>query len=82
MPGQHKRKRRQEADRRSRELPPGRWEPLLTTEGQAEFRAYVRRLYAEGRMADPEHLRMDTFSRRLERPTVYRVSLFMPEPSA
>lgn len=82
MPGQRKRKRsRERAGRRVAETP-GRWEPLFSTGDQAELRAYVRRLQAEGAVTDLNLLRIDTFCGRLVHPTTYRVSLFVPEPSS
>ncbi|MFD9355660.1 hypothetical protein [Streptomyces sp. NPDC060031] len=78
MPGQCKRKNRQEAAQRRRDATPGHWEPLFSTQDQAEFRDRVRRLYEEG-VATADQLRLDTFCGRLVHPTTYRVSIFVPE---
>ncbi|MCX4629334.1 hypothetical protein [Streptomyces sp. NBC_01443] len=82
MPGQRKRKRSRERARRRAQDVPGRWEPLFSTQEQAEMKEYVRRLIAEGKVTDPELLRIDQFCGRLVHPTSYRVSLFVPEGSA
>lgn len=81
MPGQRKRRNRQEAAARGRAETPGRWEPLLATQDQAEFRTHVRRLAAE-RVVAPERLRLDTCCGRLTHPTTHRLSIFVPEPGA
>ncbi|MFE2141105.1 hypothetical protein ACFXA3_04995 [Streptomyces sp. NPDC059456] len=82
MPGQRKRKRsRERAQRRLRDVP-GRWEPLFSTRDQGELKEYLRRLYAEGRGIDPEHVRIDMFCGRLVHPTTHRVSVFVPEGPA
>ncbi|MBT2452220.1 hypothetical protein J7F03_35225 [Streptomyces sp. ISL-43] len=80
MPGQRKRKRSRERDhRRAADLPPGRWEPLFSTEDYAAYGTYVRRLRAEGSVVDPARLRLDTLCGRLSQPTTYQVSVFVPE---
>ncbi|MGW6685553.1 hypothetical protein [Streptomyces sp. NPDC054961] len=79
MPGQRKRKRSRDRER-ARTAVPGHWEPLFTTEDGAELKAYVQRLSAEG--TDASQVRLDTFCGRLEFPTAYRVSIFVPEASA
>ncbi|MFD9337962.1 hypothetical protein ACFWBF_26705 [Streptomyces sp. NPDC060028] len=78
MPGQRKRRNRQEAARRRRAETPGRWEPLFSTQDEVEFRDHVRRLYEEGAVT-ADQLRLDTFCGRLEHPTTYRVSVFVPK---
>ncbi|MET9464364.1 hypothetical protein ABZY44_05970 [Streptomyces sp. NPDC006544] len=78
MPGQRKRARSRERQR-ARTAVPGRWEPLFSTEDAVELKAYVRRLRSEG--TDADQLRLDTFCGRLEFPTTYRVSVFVPEAS-
>ncbi|MET9886206.1 hypothetical protein ABZZ20_24345 [Streptomyces sp. NPDC006430] len=79
MPGQRKRKRSRERAYRRAEDVPGRWEPLFSTQEQAEMKEYVRRLHAEGTVTDPSQLRFDTFCGRLVHPTSYRVSIFVPD---
>ncbi|MBT2470253.1 hypothetical protein J7E97_20840 [Streptomyces sp. ISL-66] len=81
MPGQRKRKRSGERAHRRTADTPGRWEPLFSTGDQAELRAYIRRLSAEGTVSDPNLLRIDTSCGRLVHPTTYQVSLFVPETS-
>ncbi|MFZ3498294.1 hypothetical protein ACODT5_34575 [Streptomyces sp. 5.8] len=79
MPGQRKRKhRRERAHHRTREVL-GYWETLFSTGDQAELREYIRRLYAEGTVTDPERLRLSTLCGRLAHPTTYEVSHFVPE---
>ncbi|MEW2414265.1 hypothetical protein AB0953_11150 [Streptomyces sp. NPDC046866] len=84
MPGQRKRKRKRDRERglRPAELPPGHWEPLFSTQEQAELRAYVRRLQEEGRVTDPRLLRIDMFCGRLHHPTTHQVSIYVPDAPA
>ncbi|MEU5386786.1 hypothetical protein [Kitasatospora cineracea] len=79
MPGQHRRKRRQEAARRRQaaRYEGWQWHPLYSTQDYAEFTAYFRRLRAE-RTHDEERLRLDMFCGRLTHPTTYRISVLMP----
>lgn len=83
MPGQRKRKQRRlrETDRRSLPEGPGRWETLLSTEDHEEFRTFVHRMYAQGLATDPNLVRLDQFCGRLQHPTTYRVSVFVPAPA-
>ncbi|MFZ3471008.1 hypothetical protein ACODT3_21580 [Streptomyces sp. 4.24] len=79
MPGQRKRKHSQErAHQRTRDTP-GRWEPLFSTQDQAELAEYVRRLRSEDTVTDLTQLRIDTFCGRLTHPSTYQVSLFVPD---
>ncbi|MEV6729668.1 MULTISPECIES: hypothetical protein [unclassified Streptomyces] len=82
MPGQRKRKRSRERSQRRVQDIPGHWEPLFSTQVQAEMKEYVRRLIAEGKVTNPELLRIDQFCGRLVHPTSYRVSVFVPHESA
>ncbi|APU40743.1 hypothetical protein ACFCYM_10085 [Streptomyces sp. NPDC056254] len=84
MPGQRRRKqRRQRHDERHRpENVPGRWEPLFESQEHAELRDFLRSLRAAGTVADPAHIRIDTFCGRLNHPTAYRVSVYVPDPAA
>ncbi|MEU6862744.1 hypothetical protein ABZ924_05615 [Streptomyces sp. NPDC046876] len=79
MPGQRKRKRARERGLRESELPPGHWEPLFSTQDQAELRAYVRRLHEERTITDPRLLRIDMFCGRLRHPTTHRISVYVPD---
>ncbi|MFI5667123.1 MULTISPECIES: hypothetical protein [unclassified Streptomyces] len=81
MPGQQKRKRSRERAHRRAAAVRGHWEPLFSTQVQAELKEYIHRLYAE-RSIDPECVRIDQFCGRLTHPTSYRVSVFVPEGSA
>ncbi|MFF3215346.1 hypothetical protein ACFYYB_32475 [Streptomyces sp. NPDC002886] len=82
MPGQRKRARsRIRATQRTADAR-GRWEPLFSTTEESEVRAYVARLRADGTATDPSQLRIDLFCSRLEHPSTYQVSLFVPEGSA
>lgn len=79
MPGQRKRKladsRRPASapDRRS-----GRWDVVLETRDQAEFRQRIQQLQSGPHPANPSELRIDTLCGRLEHPTTYRLSRFVP----
>ncbi|WP_327306232.1 hypothetical protein OG730_24310 [Streptomyces sp. NBC_01298] len=82
MPGQRKRARsRIRATQRTADAR-GRWEPLFSTAEESEVRAYVGRLRADGTVSDPSQLRIDLFCGRLEHPSTYQVSLFVPEDPA
>ncbi|MEV7214766.1 hypothetical protein AB0O31_16940 [Kitasatospora cineracea] len=79
MPGQHRRKRNQEAARRRQaaRYEGWQWHPLYSTQDYAEFTARLRRLRAE-RTYNEERLRLDTFCGRLTHPSTYRISVLMP----
>ncbi|GGR03321.1 hypothetical protein GCM10010280_59160 [Streptomyces pilosus] len=78
MPGQGKRRRRQEAGRQrlaARTAPDvGQWEVVLETKDQAQLRGHVRRLRAEG--IDESLIRIDTLCRRPVEQSTYRLSRF------
>ncbi|MFF3949573.1 hypothetical protein ACFYYN_32855 [Streptomyces sp. NPDC001902] len=82
MPGQGKRKRRQEAARQrvaARTAPgEGRWEVVFETRDQAELRTHLRRLQ-EARV-DEATIRIDMLCGRLVQPTTYRLSRFVAAP--
>ncbi|KOU30133.1 hypothetical protein ADK52_04825 [Streptomyces sp. WM6372] len=82
MPGQQKRKRSRERAHRRAQAVRGHWEPLFSTQEHAEMKEYARRLITEGKVTDPESLRIDQFCGRLTHPTTYRVSVFVPEDRA
>jgi hypothetical protein len=75
MPGQRKRKRQQT----ERQQGVGHWEVLLETGDETELRAALHRMRAEHPQLDPSMLRTDTFCGRLQYPTSYRLSRFVPE---
>lgn len=50
------------------------------TQDYPEWRDYVRRLRSGQEQVDPELIRLDTFCGRGEQPTIYRGSLFVPNP--
>lgn len=79
MPGQGKRRRRQEAERRrlaSRTAPDlGRWEVVFETQDHTELRARLRAL-REARV-DEATIRIDTLCGRLVQPTTYRLSQYV-----
>ncbi|MFF4105285.1 hypothetical protein [Streptomyces sp. NPDC001903] len=80
MPGQQKRKRSRERAHRRAAAVRGHWQPLFSTQEQAEMKEYVRRLATE-RGISPECVRIDQFCGRLTHPSTYRVSVFVPEGS-
>ncbi|MEV7525171.1 hypothetical protein [Streptomyces sp. NPDC091371] len=79
VPGQGKRKRRQEAGRQrlaARTAPDaGQWEVVLETEDQAELRAQLRRL-REARV-DESLIQIDILCRRPVEQSTYRLSRFV-----
>ncbi|QES25059.1 hypothetical protein DEJ46_38905 [Streptomyces venezuelae] len=79
MPGQGKRKRRQEAGRQrlaARTAPDaGQWEVALETRDQAEVRTHLRRLREAG--TDEALIRIDTLCRRPVEQSTYRLSQFV-----
>ncbi|MFG3281668.1 hypothetical protein [Streptomyces sp. NPDC048111] len=82
MPGQRKRKRQREREAGARSPQAGRWEPVFSTEDERELRSEARRLCAERGLTDPSMLRVDMFCGRLQSPTSYRLSLFVPHDPA
>ncbi|MEU8784391.1 hypothetical protein [Streptomyces sp. NPDC048637] len=86
MPGQRKRKRRQQelqqrtATRFAADA--GRWEVLVETQDQSELRAHMRRLRAEPEQIDWSMTRVDTLCGRLVEPTTHRLSVFVPATAA
>jgi hypothetical protein len=83
VPGQRKRKRRQEAGRQrlaARTAPDvGRWEVVFETRDRAELRAHLRRLQ-EARI-DESMIRIDMLCGRLVHQTTYRLSRFVVDPA-
>ncbi|MCP3757295.1 hypothetical protein [Streptomyces sp. TBY4] len=79
MPGQGKRKRREEAARRRVDArtaaDAGRWEVVLETGDQAVLRARLRRLREE--RVDEALLRIDTLCRRPAEQSSYVLSRFV-----
>ncbi|GAA2439796.1 hypothetical protein GCM10010405_23940 [Streptomyces macrosporus] len=82
VPGQGKRRRRQEAERQrlaARTAPgAGQWEVIVETRDQAEMRTRLRRLREAG--VDGSMIRIDTLCGRLALPTTYRLSRFVADP--
>ncbi|MBJ6636840.1 hypothetical protein H4K36_00645 [Streptomyces sp. DHE7-1] len=83
MPGQGKRRRRQEDTRQrlaARTAPDaGQWEVVVETQDQAEMRTRLRRLRKAG--VGGEMIRIDTLCGRLALPTTYRLSRFVMDPA-
>lgn len=83
MPGQRKRKRRQQnASRRAADLTApgtGHWEVIFETQDESERHSYLRRLRSTESLIDWPMTRMDTLCGRTQ-PTTYRLSLFVPLP--
>lgn len=82
MPGQRKRRQRQDQGRRAggaSTLEGGRWEVLFETQEESEWRAHLRGLRAAGGQIDWAMTRIDTLCGRLSQPTTYRLSLFVPD---
>lgn len=81
MPGQRRRKRRQQAERQraaGRFAPEaGHWEVLFETRDEAEWHAHLRRLRASDPGFDWSATRVDMLCGRLVRPTTYRLSRFV-----
>ncbi|QLJ02443.1 hypothetical protein HZZ00_16350 [Streptomyces sp. NEAU-sy36] len=76
MPGQRKRKRRQQAA--GARSGAGHWQVVFETQDRAEWQAYLSRLRARPEPADWSTTRVDTLCGRLAHPTTYRLSLFVP----
>ncbi len=83
VPGQGKRRRRQEDARQrfaARTAPdPGQWEVVVETPDQAEMRTRLRRLREAG--VDRPMIRIDTLCGRLAAATTYRLSRFVTDPA-
>ncbi|MFI2764805.1 hypothetical protein ACH5A3_39245 [Streptomyces echinatus] len=83
VPGQGKRRRRQEDARQrlaARTAPDaGQWEIVVETRDQAEMRTRLRRLQEAG--VDGSMIRIDTLCGRLGLPTSYRLSRFVTDPA-
>ncbi|MET8828035.1 hypothetical protein ABZX40_21460 [Streptomyces sp. NPDC004610] len=83
VPGQGKRRRRQEDARQriaARTAPDaGQWEVVVETRDQAEMRTRLRRLREAG--VDGSMIRIDTLCGRLGLPTTYRLSRFVTDPA-
>ncbi|GAB7035303.1 hypothetical protein JCM4914_67640 [Streptomyces platensis subsp. malvinus] len=83
VPGQGKRRRRQEAERQrqaARTAPDvGRWEVLFETRDRAELGTQLRRLREAG--VDGPMIWIDTLCGRLALPTTYRLSRFVTDPA-
>ncbi|POX49004.1 hypothetical protein C3489_25890 [Streptomyces sp. Ru71] len=82
MPGQRKRKRRQQAERQraaERFAPEaGHWEVLFETRDEQEWHDHLRRVRAAAPHADWSAMRVDMLCGRLTHPTTYRLSRFVP----
>ncbi|GAA2558188.1 hypothetical protein GCM10010423_70030 [Streptomyces levis] len=82
VPGQGKRRRRQEDARQrlaARTAPDaGQWEVVVETPDRAEMRTRLRRLREAG--VSGEMIRIDTLCGRLGLPTNYRLSRFVTDP--
>ncbi|MEU0596786.1 hypothetical protein ABZ484_00745 [Streptomyces sp. NPDC006393] len=83
MPGQRKKRRRQqdEARRATARFAPdvGRWEVLFETQDESEWHAHMRHLRASDTQLDWTAVRVDRLCGRLMRPTTFRLSLFVPK---
>ncbi|MEU7280725.1 hypothetical protein AB0A69_18335 [Streptomyces sp. NPDC045431] len=83
MPGQRKRKNREQAASRRaavRTAPgAGRWEVVFETQDESEWRAYLRRPRTSAEQPDGAMTRIDTLCGRLTQPTTYRLSRFVPD---
>lgn len=82
VPGQRKRKRRQEAARQQHAArttaDKGQWQVTFQTRDHAALRAEVRRLAETG--LDESMMRIDMLCGRLVQPTTYRLSQFTADP--
>ncbi|MFD8411794.1 hypothetical protein ACFV2Q_08530 [Streptomyces sp. NPDC059650] len=52
---------------------------MFSTQDHAEFTAEIKRLHQTGAFTDPSQLRCDMFCGRLEHPSTYRLSVFVPQ---
>ncbi|MCX4550880.1 hypothetical protein OG204_12820 [Streptomyces sp. NBC_01387] len=81
MPGQRKR-RNQQRGGPLRGAGAGRWEVVFETQDAAEWQSAVPRIRAERGLTDASMLRVETLCGRTEQPTTYRLSVFVPYPTA
>ncbi|MFF4803633.1 hypothetical protein ACFY1U_35510 [Streptomyces sp. NPDC001351] len=83
MPGQRKRKqRRRDEVRRAAERPAseaGHWKVVFETQDESAWRAHLRHLQATDRRIDWSAVRLDMLCGRLRQPTVFRLSVFVPD---
>ncbi|MDX3309826.1 hypothetical protein ACWGH3_24785 [Streptomyces sp. NPDC054884] len=79
MPGRRKRKERQQGAAPAHGAD-GRWDVLLETRDRSELRSVLLRLRAAQPRIDAAAVRADTLCGRSDRPTTYRLSLFVPTP--
>ena len=70
-----------EARRRTEKVRNGAWEVVFSAHEQVELKAFLDRLRTEGRLPDPDLLRIDVLCGRLAHLTSYQVSVFRPTPS-
>ncbi|MFD8818120.1 hypothetical protein ACFV23_43200 [Streptomyces sp. NPDC059627] len=59
----------------------GRWETVFETQDESEWRALLHRLRNSEERIDWTNARLDVLCGRLERPTTYRLSVFVPTGS-
>ncbi|MGW7544618.1 hypothetical protein ACWGKQ_26470 [Streptomyces sp. NPDC054770] len=59
----------------------GRWETVFETQDESEWRARLRRPRNSEQRFDWTNARLDVLCGRLERPTTYRLSVFVPTGS-
>ncbi|MFG2823477.1 hypothetical protein ACGFX4_29135 [Kitasatospora sp. NPDC048365] len=84
MPGQAKRKRRQEQARQDRTATTcpadveACWQVVFETQDYDDWQAYLRRIRAERTYEGESELRVDTLCGRLVHPTTYRLSVRLP----
>ncbi|RSS51663.1 hypothetical protein EF918_35505 [Streptomyces sp. WAC06614] len=82
VPGQRKRKRQQERERREWAERfgegAGRWEAVFSTQDPDAWKAELQRLRREEPSIEWDTVRMDVFCGRLEHPNTYRLSVFVP----
>lgn len=83
MPGQRKRRRKQQDEwrRRAARTAPGKghWEVVFETQDESQWDAYVRALRAGKVRIDGESTRVDVLCGRLMQPTTYRLRVFVPD---
>lgn len=83
VPGQAKRRRRQDAERQrlaARTAPDaGQWDVIMETRDEAEMRTRLRLLREAG--VDGAMIRIDTLCGRQAFPTTYRLSRFVTAPA-
>ncbi|WP_310726735.1 hypothetical protein [Streptomyces sp. N2A] len=83
VPGQEKRRRRQQAESQrlaARTAPDaGQWEVIVETRDETEMRTQLHRLREAG--IEGSMIRIDTLCGRLALPTTYRLSRFVTDPA-